>query len=271
MVAPRAASDPAAAAATNKLRDFLNQLSGARIGPTAGGGKAVASLLRQAKLSVMEYWNRIHGLGFRQVDSVTLHAGYGDGELAYIKAIEDPPGREAGIYRNTRTGEHAVVQGKGNWSTYGEVEHMNNLPEAAGDRWLLVEHYHPERNFAVQFPSGGIGPGGPAGDFAVLLHDYGETNIAGVLQGQRSTAITQPVSARIRYRDPATGNYHFTTYGYDPAQHEIGAFFVSAETETGAVVDYSFKDIAGLAGARSEYERHMGGLRPGQPIVKAVP
>ena len=271
MVAPRASSDPAAAAATSKLRDFLNRFGSPRIGPTAGEDKTVASLLRQAKMTIREYWSRVYGLGLREVNSVSLHGGLGDAELTYIKLIEDTPGREAGIYRNARTGEHAVVQGSGDWRG-GMVEHLNNLPEAAGDRWILVEHYHPERNWAVQFPSGGVdASGAPFGDFAVLLADYGETNIAGVLQGQPSTAIRQRVTARIRFRDPATGQYHYTTYGYDPGRAAIGAFFVEAETETGALLDYSFRDISGIGGARADYQRHMAGIRPGQPVVKATP
>jgi hypothetical protein len=166
--------------------------------------------------------------------------------------------------------EHAVVQGEGDFNQ-GMVPHMNGLPGAGGQRWILVEHYHPERNWAVQFPSGYMSGGNPGGDFAVLLHDYGETNIAGVFQGQPSTVITQRITARIRYRDPVTGNYHFTTYGYDPSHGPVGAFFVSAETETGAIIDYSFNNIGGIAGAQADYERHMAGITRGQPVVKARP
>jgi hypothetical protein len=68
-----------------------------------------------------------------------------------------------------------------------------------------------------------------------------------------------------------SGNYHFTIYGYDPARVPIGAFYVEAETETGAIVDYSFNDISGIGGARAEYQRHMSGIMPGQPVVKATP
>ena len=269
IVAPRAKSDPAAAAATTKLQSFLNRFSGPLIGPTSG--KSLDSLLRQAKMTIRQYWNHVQGLGLRQVDSVTLHVGYGDAELEYVRLIEDTPAREAGIYRNSSTGEHAVVQGSGDWKG-GEVSHLDGLPEANNQHWILVEHYHPERNFAVQFPSGGVdAAGNGTGDFAVLLYDHGETNVTGVLQGQQSTVIHSRIEARIRFRDPKTGDYHFTTYGYDPAAGPIGSFFVRAETESGAVVDYSFKDIAGIPGARADYERHMAGLTPGQPVVKATP
>lgn len=241
------------------------------IGPTSGAPKTFGAMLRQVKWTVREYWNRLYGLGSPTVNSVTLHPGFGDAELTAIKLIEDTPGREVGIYRNSVTGEHAVVQGSGNWKG-GEVTHLDALPEAAGQHWILVEHYHPERNWAVQFPSGGIdASGNPTGDFAVLLYDHGETNATAVLQGQPSSVITQRVSARIRYRDPVSGAYHFTTYGYDPAQGQVGRFFVKAETETGASVDYSFRDISGIGTAHSDYQRHMGGIRPGEPVVKAAP
>jgi hypothetical protein len=268
MIAPQAAKDPASAAAANKLREFLNKFSAPLTGPLSKGEK-LSAMLREAKMTFREYWMKVYGLGLRQVGDVTLHGGFGDAELEYIRLIETTPGREAGIYRNARTGEHAVVQGAGDWNQ-GVVPHMNGLPGAGGDRWLLVEHYHPERNWAVQFPSGFTKNGAPAGDFAVLLQDYGETNIAGVFAGQPSS-ISQRVSARIRFRDPATGNYHFTTYGYDPSHGPIGAFFVTAETETGALIDYSFGNISGIAGARADYERHMAGIARGTPVVKARP
>jgi hypothetical protein len=174
------------------------------------------------------------------------------------------------MYRNSRTGEFSVVQGEGDFNQ-GSVPHMNGLPGAGGDMWTLVEHYHPERNWAVQFPSGWVSNGQPGGDFAVLLQDYGETNIVGVMQGQQSAVIHQRITARIRFRDPVSGAYHFTTYGYDPTRGAIGAFFVEAETNTGAIVDYSFADIGGVAGARADYERHMGGITRGVPVVKATP
>ena len=145
------------------------------------------------------------------------------------------------------------------------VEHMENLPQGAGQRWILVEHAHPESNLVAPFPSG------VQGDFEVLLGDYGETNISDVLEGHASTAITRRISARIRYRDPVSGRYHYTTYGYDPGRYQIGAFFVEVETETGALVDYSFKDIKGIGAAKADYDRHMAGISRGTSVVKATP
>jgi hypothetical protein len=72
-------------------------------------------------------------------------------------------------------------------------------------------------------------------------------------------------------RTTVSGQYHFTTYGYDPTRGPVGAFFVEAETETGAMVEYSFNTIGGIAGARAEYEAHLAGIARGVPIVQAVP
>ncbi|MFT3886727.1 MAG: hypothetical protein QM713_00980 [Arachnia sp.] len=274
MLSSRATKDQKAAEAVKKLRAFVGRFQGAGplTGPLAKGNR-VSEMLRLAKMTFREYWMKAYGLGLRQAGDVSLHAGFGEAELHYIALVEVTPAREVGIYRNARTGEHAVVQGSGNFND-GQVPHMAGLPGAGGDRWLLVEHYHPERNWAVQFPSGGVQSNGtPFGDFAVLLQDYGETHIADVLQGRPSTVITSPVSARIRYRDPTTGSYHVTTYGYNPAQAAIGAFWVRAETENGAMVDYAFRSIADLAGARADYQRHLQGVaaNPGSGPIKAVP
>lgn len=259
MLSPQAAKDPTTAAAVGKLRQFLDRFQPPLSGPLAQGSR-VSAMLREARMTFREYWMKIYGLGLRQVGEVSLHGGFGEAERQYIVLLETTPAREAGIYRNARTGEHAVVQGSGNFND-GMVPHMNRLPGAGGDRWILVEHYHPERNWAVQFPSGGVQSNGtPFGDFAVLLQDYGETHIADVMQGKPSAVINSPISARIRYRDPATGVYHVTTYGYDPAQAAIGAFWVRAETESGAMVDYAFGSIGGLGNARADYERHLAGV-----------
>jgi len=72
-----------------------------------------------------------------------------------------------------------VVQGTGNWSE-GGVKHVEIVLGPNSGRWTVVEHFHPERNFAVQFPSGA------PGDFRELLLDYGETNVADVLMACRA-------------------------------------------------------------------------------------
>jgi len=187
-------------------------------------------------------------------DRVFLAASHGDAELVYVKLIEDTPGREAAIYRNTVTGEHAVVQGKGNWSG-GSVKHVAGLGVQNPGQWILVEHFHPERNFAIQFPSG------VPGDFSVLLYDYGETNIAGVANGTAKSTITQKVTARIRYRNPETGTYHFTTYGFDPIGAPDFPFFVEVQTKGGGPAHYSFKSMG-------ELQSTCNKIRADEPLVR---
>jgi hypothetical protein len=74
---------------------------------------------------------------------------------------------------------------------------------------VSVEHYHPERNLLVHFPSGFDG------DFQTLII-------------------------------PVKGTYHYTTYGYDPATRPIGHFFITVETRGGGMVDYHFESMAEL-------------------------
>jgi hypothetical protein len=71
-------------------------------------------------------------------------------------------------------------------------------PRRAGP-WSLIEHYHPERNFAVPMPS--------SPDFQ---------HIESLARFQQGGTLTQRVSSRIRFRNPRTGEFHFTEYGIDP-------------------------------------------------------
>ncbi|WP_131807509.1 hypothetical protein [Mycolicibacterium wolinskyi] len=244
----KAPESPSIVAARSRISDFL--FGGPLNAATGGKGKTLASILRQTKQTFRELMQRAYGIAIAAEDQVFLVPGATDAELRYVSLIEGTPGREAAIYRNTATGEHAVVQGTGNWSG-GGVSHAETVLGPSAGRWTLVEHYHPERNFAVQFPSGA------QGDFGVLLYDYGETNAAAVLAGTPSTNITSRVSARIRYRDPVTGNYHFTTYGYDPAAGPIGRFFVSVETRGGGIVDYNFHSMAELQGTINRIKKDI--------------
>jgi hypothetical protein len=233
----KAPESPSIVAARSRISEFL--FGGPLNATTGGKGKTLASILRQTKQTFRELMQRAYGIAIAAEDQVFLVPTATDAELRYVSLIESTPGREAAIYRNAATGEHAVVQGTGNWSG-GGVSHAEGVLGPSAGRWTLIEHYHPERNFAVQFPSGA------QGDFGVLLYDYGETNAATVLNGAPSTNITSRVSARIRYRDSVTGNYHFTNYGYDPAAGPIGRFFVSVETRGGGMVDYNFHSMAEL-------------------------
>lgn len=254
-VVKTAGDAPGASSALGKINQFL--FGGPINAPTAGGANSLRSLMRKMRYTFRELLNNMWGIAVAAEDRVFLVATHGDAELVYVKLIEDTPGREAAIYRNTATGEHAAVQGRGNWSG-GSVSHAETATGAAQGTWILVEHYHPERNFAVQFPSGANG------DFGVLLYDYGETNLAArqaVLGGAPSTTITQRVSARIRYRNPDTGTYHFTTYGYDPTHGPVGRFFITVETKGGGPVDYSFHSMA-------ELQSTINRIKADEPIVR---
>jgi hypothetical protein len=55
LLAARSATDPEAAAGVSKIREFLNQMKGPLIGPTAGSDKTLSSLLRQVKMTIAEY------------------------------------------------------------------------------------------------------------------------------------------------------------------------------------------------------------------------
>ena len=159
----KAPESPSIVAARSRISEFL--FGGPLNAATGGKGKTLASIMRQTKQTFRELMQRAYGIAIAAEDQAFLVPTAGDAELRYVALIESTPGREAAIYRNAATGEHAVVQGAGNWSG-GSVSHAESVLGPSAGRWTLVEHYHPERNFAVQFPSGA------QGDFGVLLYDY---------------------------------------------------------------------------------------------------
>jgi hypothetical protein len=242
-------ADPSASV----LKKIDRFLFGGPITATTSGNN-LQSMMRQMKYTFRELMNELWGIQFAAEDRLFLAVNRNEAELIYVKLIEDTPGREAAMYINTATGEHALVQGHGDWRI-GGVRQRRALGGYQPGTWTLLEHYHPERNFAVQFPSG-VG-----GDFEALLREHGERNLADVMAGRASsTAITTRVSARIRYRDPVSGTYHFTTYGYDPGS-QVGHFFVTVETKGGGQVDYSFRNM-------NELLATVRRQRPGQPVIR---
>jgi hypothetical protein len=150
--------------------------------------------------------------------------------------IKATPSREAAIWYCSHAQQYIVVQGSGNWIT-GAV----NAPQFPGV-FHIVEHFHPERNFAVQFAS--------VQDFTSLVALYGGT--AALQQsGQR-------IQSTIRYINPATGRFHFSYFGYDPhlAGSPVGPYFLNIETKGGARLDMSFRDM-------HEYQQQLGRLQAG--------
>jgi hypothetical protein len=256
MAQKEAGNTPAAKSVLGRIQSFLE---GAKVGSLAGSDKNVASLLRQFKYTFREYWAKLYGLRVEE-GTAYLFATHRDAELVYIRLLEDTPGREVGLYQNATTGEYAVIQGKGNF-VGGEVSHARNANIAGPNDWFIVEHYHPERNFAVPYPSMGLtNQGGlpvASGDFAVLLLEHGETNPAAIFQGAKSNVVTGRVESRIRYRDPKTGNYSFTTFAYD-RNHSTGQFIVIAEG-----VENSFESVAEYHQAIAKLE--TSGIKPHLP------
>ena len=105
----------------------------------------------------------------------------------------------------------------------------------------------------------------------MLLAEYGEHDAskrAAVLDGAPSTKIRTRVEARIRYRDPVTGDYHFSTYGYDPKNGDLGRFFLN-RGDKGRYACRLFRLFALEWG-----EAHVGGADPataGCPFLPLPP
>ena len=219
-------------------------------GPTAGRSRTVASRLRGLGIGARELWSRVTGGPPPAPDNaVFLAPNLAEARRMYLDLIARDPAREAGMHRHPGTGEVVVVQGTGDWVNGGVanpwVNPHNGAREAAtgpvpaGERFVILEHYHPERNQLVQFPSWA--------DYQALIWQHGGAN-----------AIQSPVRSRIRYRDALTGRDHFTIFGFDPAYvgHPLGPYFGTITLANGVDVDVRFRSEAALQGA---YQRALQG------------
>ena len=269
----RAAARAASGAARHETVQSVTQrvLTGPITGPLANDAARRASLMRnlRATFAAPGQWirgSRIpYGSIFHSWHRVAAHR-------RYLDLIRRAPGREAAIYCHS-SGRWQVIQGSGVWNwTRGHVP----MVEAPG--WILVEHYHPERNPWVQFPS--------PDDFQVLLRSWGGEPRLQFLRrttGQRWTPelgnlgvrpdqvrATSPqflrVTSRVRYRDPVTGRFHVTEFGYDDAFRGtvFGPYFINVRTSSGGRLDYVFRTL-------EEYHLAVLNLRRGQELGQFVP
>jgi hypothetical protein len=136
-----------------------------------------------------------------------------DAARMYRSSINDTPGREVGIYRNTETGEFVVIQGNEN-SVYvkgpaGEIEGVTPgraqkwkeiLDNQAKDDFELVSHYHPVGEDGFVKPKDRL-PSGSAGDF-------------GLIKDESISAGNKPRTSKIDFKTPR-GN-EFTLFSYEP-------------------------------------------------------
>jgi hypothetical protein len=132
-----------------------------------------------------------------------------DARVMYENARRDAPHNEVGIFRNSETGEHIVIQGSNEYvdsrtsRNAALREFLESRPGQAG-RWDLVEHSHPvDPTRGVTHEAQRL-PSGRNGDFDVARAES-------VARGG------QPVEQRIGIVTER-GN-ETVTYGYDP-NHE---------------------------------------------------
>jgi hypothetical protein len=212
------------------FKRLMDKMKGPLVGPTAGRGK-IASRLNQVKSRLKNAVSSMTG-GSRPLIATKLKNEVINefrqtfdpaiAEALAVEMIEKTPGREVGIWRNAITDEHVIVQGTGDW-----IDGAVNTFPVHGGPWELVEHYHPERNFAVSLPS--------PSDF---IH------VEALAQIQQGGNITRRVSSKVRYRDPVTKTFHFTEYGIDPTlRPPLGPYFVRAIDAHGMPMEYSFTTL----------------------------
>jgi hypothetical protein len=110
----------------------------------------------------------------------------------YNEFLRANPDREAAIWADPATGEYVVVQ--------GEISGLSNdffkEKGLAGRGWKIIEHFHPGEGQMSRFASGD--------DFQVMR--YLKT------QGAEPPGSD---STRIRWYNPETKDYEYTSIGYD--------------------------------------------------------
>jgi hypothetical protein len=241
------------AGAVEKIKTFMSYVTSTPlIGPTAGTTQRLASIVRQLGMTIEQYWREMIGLGPAAPKTIITAASHEEAMNAYLKLIGDSPGREAGLFRSPITGEYVVVQGEGDW-VHGAVSSPDKIQP-----WAIVEHYHPERNRWVQFPS--------IADWQALWNQAGGVGVDISRGIDQATAVTmrpvRRVESFIRYQDAAKKEFHLTKFTIDPdLAPPHGPFLLSVETRGGAWVDYSFSSMA-------EYESTIRSVKFGEEIIR---
>ena len=155
----------------------------------------------------------------------------------FHNSIRDDPSREVGLYVNSATGEHVLIQGTARMvivagdesnpvgiAGEGHPQRWKELLDDDRGQWHLVAHNHPGN--ADDSPNGWRTrlPSGRGGDFSVMMHESSamggatrHSSIAVMHEGRPS--ITEfaydPSSPRpfaIIYDDPATGQRVFRRF-----------------------------------------------------------
>ncbi len=129
------------------------------------------------------------GFIHRGLDSASARA-------SYEVSLAQRPASEAAIFRNFVTDEYIVVEGgrrfvETDWHLRSE---FSGHPRV---QWDVVRHYHPSSRVTARLPSWS--------DFRNLLQRY-----------LRPGVRQQPISSRIDYRDPVTGDMVSTEFGFIP-------------------------------------------------------
>jgi hypothetical protein len=172
-----------------------------------------------------------------------------EARLMYENARRDAPHNEVGIFRNSETGEHIVIQGSNEFvdsrtsRNAALREFMDSRPGQTG-RWDLIEHSHPvDPTRGVTHEAHRL-PSGRNGDFDVARAES-------VARGG------QPVEQRIGI---VTERGHETvTYGYDPNNERPYSLSIPGEPEP-----HRFRSME----AYGEWYENQPGTGGGSPHIE---
>lgn len=160
-----------------------------------------------------------------------------EAEEMFHNSLRDDPSREVGLYVNSVTGEHVLVQGTDRTvivagdnrnpvgiAGEGVTQRWKELLDTDQGQWMLVAHNHPGNADAT--PDGWRTrlPSGRGGDFSVMMHESaamgGATRHSKIVvthEGRASTTEfaydpSAPRPFAIIYDDPATGQRVFRRF-----------------------------------------------------------
>ena len=163
-------------------------------------------------------------------------------------SVRDEPHREVGVYVNTETGEHVLIQGsrdrvfvdrdaQGNPVGIlgeGNPQRWKEILDSHRGNWLLVAHNHPGQADASRAGYARRLPSGSGGDFSVLQQESAmlggrERHSSILVTHEGRTSITEfaydptlPRPYAIIYDDPATGQRVYRRFA---SLESYGEFF----------------------------------------------
>jgi hypothetical protein len=158
---------------------------------------------------------------------------------SFEACLREDPTREAGIWRDSVSGEHVCVQGGPGYVEAGWMRDADGIFSGPRPQWELVVHNHPNRGLPIdRLPS--------------------QADFNSITSSQRATGTPRAVKSTIVWTDPVSKLRFETEFGYTPGAAQ--PYWARYRIEDGSYRIASFREPPFGAG-NAEYQSFLNRFR----------